>query len=43
MNTGGFGSFLDYYDIVIGFMGGITIAGLGLVFYILAFSNGVWS
>ena len=42
MNTRGSGSFLDHYGTVVGFIGGITIAGLGLTFRVLAFSNGVW-
>ena len=34
-------SFLDYYNTVVGSIGGITITGLGLVFHILASSDGV--
>ena len=41
MNTRGFNSFLNYYNIVVGSIGGITITNLGLIFYILAFNNGV--
>ena len=43
MNTKGFGSFLDYYNIVVSSIGGITITSLGLAFRVLAFSDGVWS
>ena len=43
MNTRGFSSFLNYYSIVVGSIGGITIASLGLAFYILAFSDSIWS
>ena len=41
MNTGGSGSFLNYYNIVVGSIGGITITSLKLAFYILAFSNSI--
>jgi len=41
VNTKGFASFSDYCNIVIGFIGGMTITGLGLVFRVLAFNNGV--
>ena len=41
MNTRGSGSFLDYYNIVVSSMGGMTITNLGLMFHVLAFSNGV--
>ena len=41
MNTGGFSSFSDHYKAVVGSIGGMTIANLGLAFYILASSNGV--
>ena len=41
MNTGGSGSFLNYYNVVVGFIKGMTIASLKLIFYILAFSNGI--
>ena len=41
MNTKGFNSFLNYYNIVVSFIGGMTIINLKLVFYVLAFSNGV--
>ena len=40
-NTKGSGSFLNYYNIVVSFIGGITITNLKLTFYILAFSNSV--
>ena len=41
MNTGGSGSFLDHYEAVIGFIGGVTITSLGLVFHIKGFRNGI--
>ena len=41
MNTRGSGSFLDYYNIVVSSIGGMTITNLGLIFHILASSNGV--
>ena len=41
MNTRGSSSFLNYYNIVISSIGGITIANLELIFYILAFNNGI--
>ena len=41
MNTRGFSSFSDYYNIVVGFIGGMTIISLGLAFHVLASSNGV--
>ena len=43
MNTGGFSSFSDYCNIVVGFIGGITIINLRLAFCVLAFSDGVQS
>ena len=39
MNIGGSGNRLDYYGAVVSSTGGITIAGLGLAFRVLAFSN----
>ena len=41
VNTKGFGSFLDYYNIVVSSIGGITITNLGLVFCVLASSNSI--
>ena len=41
MNTGGSGSFSNYYKAVVGFIGGVTITGLGLIFRIKGFKNGV--
>ena len=41
VNTGRSGSFLDYYNIVVGSIGGITIINLKLTFRVLAFSNSV--
>ena len=41
MNTKGFNSFLNYYNIVVSSMGGITITSLGLTFHVLASGNGV--
>ena len=41
MNTGGSGSFLDYCKVIVGFIGGVTIAGLGLVFRVLVFGDGI--
>ena len=41
MNTGGSGSFSDYYNVVVGSIGGITITGLGLAFCVLASGDGV--
>ena len=41
VNTGGSGSFLNYYNIIVGFIRGITIINLKLIFCILAFSNSV--
>ena len=43
VNTRGSSSFLNYYNTVVGFTGGITIASLGLAFRILASSNSDWS
>ena len=36
MNTRGSSSFLDYYNIVVSSIGGITITSLKLIFHILA-------
>ena len=41
MNTEGSGSFLDYYNIVVSSIGGMTIANSELAFYILASNNSV--
>ena len=41
INTGGSGSFLDYYKAVVGFIGGVTITGLELAFRVKGFKNGV--
>ena len=41
MNTGGSSSFSDRYKAVVGFIGGVTIASLGLVFRVKGFGNGV--
>ena len=41
MNTGGFSSFLDCYKAVISFIGGVTIAGLGLAFRVKGSRNGI--
>ena len=43
MNTGGSGSFLDYCDVVVSSIGGMTIINLRLTFHVLAFGDGVWS
>ena len=39
--TKGSSSFLDYYNIVVGSIEGITIVNLGLVFRVLASSNSI--
>ena len=39
MNIGGSSNRLDYYSAVVGSIGGITIASLGLAFRVLASSN----
>ena len=41
VNTGGSGSFLDYYKAVVGSIGGVTIAGLGLVFRVKGSGNSI--
>ena len=41
MNTGGSGSFLNYYNIVVSSIKGITITSLELIFHILTFSDGI--
>ena len=41
MNTGGFSSFSDCYKAVIGFIGGVTIAGSGLAFRVKGFRNSI--
>ena len=41
MNTKGLGSFSDYYKAVVSFIGGVTIASLGLTFRVLAFRNDI--
>ena len=41
VNTRGFSSFSDYYKAVVSFIGGVTIASLGLVFRVKGFRNGV--
>ena len=41
MNTKGFSSSLNYYNIVVSSIKGITIANLGLIFRVLASSNGI--
>ena len=41
MNTRGSGSFLDYYNIIVSSIGGMTIANLGLTFRVLASGDGV--
>ena len=43
MNTRGSSSFSDRYKAVVGFIGGVTIAGSGLAFRVKGFRNGVWS
>ena len=43
MNTRGFSSFLNRYKAVVGFIGGVTITGLGLVFRVKGFKNSIWS
>ena len=43
MNSRGFSSFLNCYEAVVGFTGGVTIAGLGLVFRVLAFRDNIQS
>jgi len=40
VNIGGFSNRSDRYSAVVGFTGGMTIAGLGLIFRVLASSNG---
>jgi len=39
VNIGGSGNRSDHYSAVVGSTGGITIAGLGLAFRVLASSN----
>ena len=41
MNTGGLGSFSDCCKAVVGSIGGVTIAGLGLVFRVSAFRDDI--
>ena len=41
MNTRGFSGFLGHYKAVVGSIRGVTITGLGLVFYILAFRDNI--
>ena len=41
MNTRGSSSFLDHYKAVVGSIGGVTIAGLGLVFRVLVSRDGI--
>ena len=41
INTGGFGSFSDCYKTVVGFIGGVTIASLGLAFRVKGFRNSI--
>ena len=41
MNTRGSSSFSDYYEAVVDFIGGVTIASLGLAFRVLAFKNDI--
>ena len=43
MNTKGSSSFLDYYNIVVSSIGGITIINLKLIFRVLTSSDGIWS
>ena len=43
MNTGGLGSFSDHYKAVVGFIGGVIIANLGLAFRVLAFRDDIRS
>ena len=43
VNIRGSSNCLDCYSTVVGFIGGITIASLGLAFRVLAFSNSDWS
>ena len=43
VNIRGSGSFLDHYKAVVGSIGGVTIAGLGLAFRVKGFRNSVWS
>ena len=42
MNIGGSSSYLDCCGVVVGSLGWITTAGLGLMFRVLASGNGVW-
>ena len=41
INTGGSSSFSDRYKAVVGSIEGVTIAGLGLVFRVLAFRDDI--
>ena len=41
MNTRGSSSFSDHYKAVVGSIGGVTIASLGLTFRVKGFKNGV--
>ena len=41
MNTKGSNSFSDYCKAVVGFIGGVTIASLGLAFRVLAFRDNI--
>ena len=41
VNTGGSGSFSDCYKAVVGFTGGVTIAGSGLAFRVKGFRNSI--
>ena len=42
MNIRGSGSYLDCCSVVVGFLGWVTTAGLGLVFCVLVSGDGVW-
>ena len=41
INTEGSGSFSDYYKAVVGSIGGVTIAGSGLIFRVKGSRNGI--
>ena len=43
MNTRGLGSFSDRYKAVVGFIKGVTITSLGLVFHVLTFRDNIQS
>ena len=43
MNTRGSSSFLDYFKVVVGSTGGVTITGSGLMFRVLASRDSIQS